>query len=297
MTVSCPDCKKTFTAETRDELAIRPGETLPRAYARILAFLQAGTGEVHHMTGFNQRSPAASYAKFLVSRDQEGSSIFVLGERAWDASQEQVIINQLLAMWEAFLRKGEPFPRVRILNLAQVPAMAAYLFSNEARGVFETLCMLKFRAPYAVDPSFARDISDHVRWLLKTYWSIDIDVGRPEHSKLLEDYLVNTIRGRTGPEDTIEGLEYWPRHTLLGLGCVAGEMVCRHPRLHGRWIEDEEVPFQLGVEIGLRGSPQVHYTDPIGKLCMLFEDGVANSVRRYVLDLPQLLKELGPAEA
>lgn len=297
MAVACSDCGNRFTAEVKDELRVQPGETLSHAYARILACLQGGSTEVHPMTGFNMRSPAASFAKFIVAKDEEGSSIYVLGERAWDPSQEQVVINQLLVMWDAFLRKGERFPRVRPLTPAEVPTMTSYLFSNEGRGAFETLCMLKFRAPYAVDPTFAREISDHVRWILKTYWSIDLDVGRPEHSKPLEDFLVNTIRGRTGPEDTIEGLEHWPRHTLLGLGCVVGEMICQHPRLHGRWVEDEEVPFQLGLEIGLRGAAQVHYTDPIGKVCMLFEDGIANSVRQYVLGLPALLEELGPAEA
>jgi len=297
MKVACPDCKAVFTAESQDELKVRPGETLPRAYARILKFLEGGGGELHPMTGFNQRSPAAAFAKFIVQKDENGTSIYVLGTHAWDSSQEQVIINQLLTMWEAFLRKGESFPRVRLLTPADLPAMAGYLFSNEERGVFEALCMLKFRAPYAVDPTFGREISDHVRWILKSYWSIDLDVGRPDRSKLLEDFILNTVRGRTRPEDTIEGLDHWPRHSLLGLGCVAGEMLCRHPNLHGRWVEDEEMPFQLGVEIGLRGAAHVQYTDPVGKVCMLFEDGIANSVHDFVRTMPDVLRALGAEEA
>jgi hypothetical protein len=293
MKVACPECKKPFIAEIQDPLKIRSGESLGRAYSRIVNALEADKADLHPMKGFNDHSPCAEFAKFMVSRSEtEAPEVFVLGTKPWDVPQEQSIVQQLMTMWDAFQRKGEGLPRVRLLTPAEIPSSLGYLFSNEEPGAFETLCMLKFRATYAVDPTFAREISDHVRWILKTYWDMDIDIGNPRSARTIEEFIVKTIRGNTGPDDTIEGLEFWPRHSLLGLGCVVGELLCRHPDLTGRWIEDEEVPFQLGIEVGLRGSSRVQYSDPIGRVCMLFEDGMANSVSQYVRTMPKALGDL-----
>jgi hypothetical protein len=268
---------------TFPEVQIRPDESLDTALERVATVFQSAGLPAENIPLINEKLLSREFARCLWVISDRSIHVFLITSTAWNENGEILVLNDL---WRLRRRLKEHYaPHFHFLSAFPVPPQLAYYFRGRAGTFFalDVLFAIQQRVTTALTGDTVRDIAVDVGRLAATYFGGDWDLNNVKTLALIDENVLREIRTQTDHDAEEDGYE--PLTALIGLGCVAADVIYRnvatipgctvlwtYSELHGKGVAILQVATARGEESLL---------SPIQKVIKLFNQGAQDSLSFY----------------
>lgn len=261
------------------DCTLQPGTSLSEAYEYVVSRYEADGTHVHRNDFFDRNAPTGGIARSFQLFLDPNAPVWIL-VYVGDWSDQDIVAFLNLGM----IGSGDSVGGLEIVSANPVPEILQSLFSTSARAQFCLRAMCNVDASQLgtpVGPIMAEATAEKTAALIQESWGESLSIENTQLSEL-DDFILHKLRS---VEDTsADQPGYVPEHALVGMGCLAGEIMLRearqNPQVKSAFWKIPDTPisrFGLAVEITFNdgGSAMIN---PIGKAFKVFENGDGDSL-------------------
>jgi hypothetical protein len=203
--------------------------------------------------------------------------VFVATE-PWDEER----VRQFLQIWlpmvsDARLRRRVGRLRLEFRSAWPLPSALVYLCGGSPCAQLELQAQEALReAP--LTPLSAGELAGQARRLLQRHLSLELSLDRLESVGVLNDIILDYLRGGVGRALSLEAGAYVPRATLTLLGVALGEVIRRSWPASALWVDSPEglgassLPA-LELLPSTTWRPRSCFVSPVDRAFQLYQSG------------------------
>ena len=264
------------------EYSIQPGTELSAAFDAVASHAEENGASIHRNDFMDKlpNSPLCGIARSFQWFQDHGKPVWVyvyVGD--WAEKDVLAFLNMALATGG-----GDTVSDYQLVSANPVPEVLQSLFSTEPRARFCVRAMVEIdesQLHQPTGPIFAEMFADKTAHLAGDFFDDELSIDTVQLSQI-DDLILDKLR--TVSDRSAGQSGYVPERALVGLGCLAGEVILRDARTDARvesafWKTPESgiTRFGLVVEIKMRAGGTV-VINPIGKAFKVFEYGDGESL-------------------
>lgn len=262
------------------DFKIKTGTDLTTAFEAVASHMEQNGSSVHRneFTDGNPNNPLCGIARSFQIFPDEGPPVWgyvYVGN--WSDDDTFAFLNTAYA-------QGDSVSDLLLISAEPVPEILQFLFSTEPCALFCLKAMATLDVSQLAQqegPKFAEEFAAATAKLMTDFFAERISIDTAQLSQI-DDLILKKLRS---VEDVLADQPgYVPEVGLIGLGCLAGEIMLREVRSDNDvktafWKKPDESMTRFGLVVDIQSNSGGSIViNPIGKAFKVFQDGDGDSL-------------------
>lgn len=272
-----------------ETIRVRPDEPLDDAYERVLYEIGRTGLPTYAPDLINRNLRSRDFGRILNVFEPGVNHVVYVCTGEWTADATLAALNDLLVVRLADIASLGGRPVFTFISACPVPDVMRYVFSDTPQGLFEALCMRDLALANPLSPEQARHAGEKTAAAVQQAFHVALQWGDLNEARRIDELVLDHMRPTPDRAAKIPEGAFQPQYGLIGLGCLLGEMLRRHPPLDAAWLATPESLLGVALGVRLKGRAEGVVADPIFRVMKLYSSGASESALQFTRTLLAIL--------
>lgn len=274
-----------------ETLRVAKDEPLEDAYERILYEIGKTGLPTYAPDLINKNLRSREFGRIINVFEQGVNHVVYVCTGEWTADATLAALNDLLVVRLADVASLGGRPVFTFISACPAPDVMRYVFADTPQGLFEAHCMRDLPLGNPLPPEHAQQAGEKAVAAVQAAFHLVLEWGDLTEARKIDAIVLDHMRPTSDRAAKVPDSEFQPQYGLIGLGCLLGEMLRRHPQLDATWLPTPQSLLGVAMGVKLKGQPKGVVADSIFRVMKLYSSGESESALEFTKTLLTVLSK------